>query len=575
MHKTMKFKDFMKRMFIRYTVALVLIMFLLFITFMILNYRIFIIKANKDCNQSVSDFISSHYTIYTDGLKEFSKNDEIKKALLGKGDLKEVNRLLYEFSLAQPIKGNFVLLKNDGSIISTNLYKTNQMLFLANSAVKDAINRLDSDADMTYSMAVRIPYDNGQPSNIIITRAVCSDDKDILGYLFFGLKEESISAFMRNMAADIIVITDRFNNVIFSTNSLIIDSMGKYKAEREDDTTAIIDQKPYYVTTGTLLEGGLKVITMTSVAKQQQLLQFGFFFLIGMSCFLIVLVQVLADKVTSGNLRSIDELLYAVSECRNGNIDYRIKFQTFSEFQILYDEFNNMMVKIQKLIKNNNELAERKRWMEVKHLEGQFNPHFVFNVLETLRYEIMIDPAQASRMVVSFANLMRYSINYGSTHVPLKTDIGYVQDYLLLQKMRYNQRLVYNIDIEENLLECKIPKLLIQPIVENSVVHGMENTRKLTIHIVGRSFGNYFTISVEDDGPGMRTEQLVKLRALLDDENAMPQRIGLYNVHRAAQLLYGKEYGLTIDSIEGQGMKAVLKIPIILEADDDVQGANC
>lgn len=568
MSKIVKFKDYMKRLFIRYTVALILVMFILFILFIILNFRIFIMKANADCNQLVSSFVSEQCGIYQKNIEAFSADPEIKNALLDQRDLSQVNRLLYKFCLTQDIKSNFVLLKNDGTIVTTNLYKTNQMLFLANSSVKDALIRLNSDPSGTYNGTVRISHDNGQKSDLMFAKTVQSKNGEVLGYLFFGLQEESISTFMCNKDADVILVTDRFNNVIFSTNSLLIDSMGKYQSEQEDETSAIIDQKPYYVTTSILPESDMKIITMTSVAKQQQLVEFGAFFLFGMSFFLILLVRILADKVTTRNLRSIDELLYAVNECRNGNIHYRIQSQTFDEFQTLYDEFNNMMVKVQQLIKDNNELAERKRWMEVKHLKEQFNPHFVFNVMETLRYVIMIDPAQASQMVVSFANLMRYSIHYGSTHVSLKTDISYVQDYLSLQKMRYNQRLSYNIEIEESLLQCKIPKLLIQPLVENSVVHGLENTRKLTIQITGRAFDDYFELCVADDGPGMNEEQLATLRALFNDENAAPKRIGLYNVHRSAQLLYGKEYGLDIESTYGKGIRVVLKIPFILEEND-------
>lgn len=565
MGKAATFKDYMKRLFVGYTIALILLMFILFIVLLFLNFRLFIMKANEDCNQTVSSFISGHYAGYQKSIEELSDNNEIKQVLLDRGNLRKVNSLLYESCLGQEFKANFVLLKSDGTIVSTNLYKTNQILFSANSAVKDVLVRLQSDSGATYSGAIRLPYDNGQRSDLLFARAVLSDNGQSLGYLFFGLQEESLSAFLRNRDADIIVVTDRFNNVIFSTNSLVIDSLGKYKPERESQMTAVIDQKPYYVTTGILPEGGVKIITMTSVAKQQQFIEFGVIFLCGMSFFLIILVKVLADKVTDRNLRSIDEMLYAVSECRKGNINYRIKSRTFAEFQTVYDELNNMMIKLQQLIKNNNELAERKRLMEVKHLEGQFNPHFVFNVMETLRYEIMINPEQAARMVVSFANLMRYSINYGSMHVPLKTDIGYVQDYLILQKMRYNQRLAYTIEIDEALLHCPVPKLLIQPIVENSIVHGMEHTRKLTIHITGQAFEDYFALCVEDDGPGMSSEQLDKLKNLLADENAMPEHIGLYNVHRAAQLLYGKEYGLTIKSCLGQGMWVVLKIPVMLE----------
>ncbi|MCA5011033.1 histidine kinase, partial [Clostridioides difficile] len=92
----------------------------------------------------------------------------------------------------------------------------------------------------------------------------------------------------------------------------------------------------------------------------------------------------------------------------------------------------------------------------------------------------------ASDMVQSFARLMRYSIYYGSTIVSLRTDIEYINDYLLLQKMRYNRRLKYHIDIPEEVLEYRIPKLLLQPVVENSLVHGMKNTHSISITITGR-----------------------------------------------------------------------------------------
>lgn len=565
MRKTISFKEYMRNLLIRYTVGLIVLMFISFIVLMLLNFRLFIVKANEDCNQLVKEFIAQQYATYQMGIVSFSHNQAVKDGLAGSGNLREVNRLLYEFCLAQPIKANFVLMNQDGAIISTNLYKTNQMLFLSNGMVKDALVRLAAEPGETYRGAIQIPYDNGQQSALMFARAIQVDEGRALGYLVFDLREDGLSTFMRNRNADIIVITDRFNNVIFSTNSLIVDSMGKYQSEQAEETSATIDKKPYYVTTENLPDSGLRVITMTSIAKQQQFVEFGGLFLFGISCFLILLVNILADKVTAKNVRSIDELLYAVGECRKGNIHYRINSHTFNEFQTLYDEFNQMMVKLQQLIKNNNELAERKRWMEVKHLEGQFNPHFVFNSMEALRYEILIDPAQAANMVVAFANLMRYSINYGSTHVPLKTDIGYVQDYLLLQKMRYGQRLTYCIDMDDSLLSCRVPKLFIQPIVENSVVHGLENSKKLTIQITGRALDNHLLLCVEDDGPGINKEQLDSLRALLADENAMPKHIGLYNVHRAAQLLYGKNCGLTVDSVSGKGMRVLLRMPIVME----------
>lgn len=566
MGKAVTFKEYMKSVFVRYTVVLIGVMFTLFIAVMLLNYRLFVVKANADCNQQVSSLLAEQWSAYQNGIRALADDAALKRALLTQDNLREVNQLLYGFSLGQKLKANFVLLNPAGGIVATNLYKPNQLLFSANRTVQATLGRLAADTGMTYSGVIPLPFAHGQKSALTFIQAVRDQDK-LAGYLAFSLQEDSLGIFMRNRDADIIVVTDAFNNVIFSTNSLMIDSFGKYMEGPERESAIVIDEKPYDVTTSTLPASNMRVITMISVAKQQQIVLFGGLFLFGISGILLLLLRFLAEKVTARHLGSIDELLYAVNECRQGNINYRIKSQTFEEFQMLYDNYNGMMVRVQQLLQSNNEMAERKRLMEVKHLKEQFNPHFAFNVMEALRYEILINPDQAAKMVVAFANLMRYSINLGSTHVSLKTDIGYVQDYLLLQKMRHNQRLEYSIDMEDFILACKVPKLLIQPIVENSIVHGLEKAKKITIAITGRMFNSQLVLCVEDDGPGLDQEQLVRLQAVLNDDNATPRRIGLYNVHRVVQLLYGPAFGLTLESA-GQGMKVLLKLPLILENDN-------
>lgn len=566
MRETITFKDYLKRLFVRHTAALILLMFAFFMLFMMLAFQLFIVKTNIESNRQVSRFISEQYELYQDGIEQLARQPALQLALQGRGGLPETNRILYDFCLSHAVKGDFAVMDFEGKLAATNLYRTNQLLLMDNRAITDVLARLQRTPDATYTGVIRIPFDNGQKADWLFARAVRADDGRPIGALLLSWQEESLGMFLRGKEADISVVTDAFNNVLFSTSNLAIDSMGKYDAAQSAETT--IDNKPYYVTSDETA-GGMKVFTLTSVARQRQAMEFGVLFLFCISCFLLLLVLSLAEKVTNRGLGAVDELMHAVNECQRGNIDYQISSQTFAEFQTLYDEFNDMTVDFQELLQKNNALNERKRLMEVKHLEGQFNPHFAFNVLEALRYEIMIDPLQASKMVVAFANLMRYSINYGNTHVSLKTDISYVRDYLLLQKMRYNHRLEYAIDIDETLLACRVPKLLIQPIVENSIVHGLETAKNISIRIIIRAAGRDLILCVEDDGPGMNSEKLAALRRLLNDETAMPEHIGLYNVHRAARLLYGEDYGLVLESAPGEGVRALLKIPVVLEDRDE------
>ena len=180
----------------------------------------------------------------------------------------------------------------------------------------------------------------------------------------------------------------------------------------------------------------------------------------------------MARKLSRKVLKPLDGLLVAVREGKNGNLDYRLEpEQSLQEFQVIYQEFNRMMREIHRLMERNKELAERKRLMEVRNLEGQMDPHFAFNVMEGLRYEILFDPKKASELAVSFARLMRYSIHRGEGDVSLDTDLQYVKDYRALQKMRFGERLSYDVVIDPDLYHCQIPKLLLQPVVQNSIVH--------------------------------------------------------------------------------------------------------
>lgn len=129
--------------------------------------------------------------------------------------------------------------------------------------------------------------------------------------------------------------------------------------------------------------------------------------------------------------------------------------------------------------------------------------------------------------------------------------------------MRFNTRLDYETDIDPALLDYKIPKLLLQPIIENSIKHGIEHTKHLLIRIMIRQVGDDIEIAVEDDGQGMEEDRLDYIRKLLDDKDAMPEHVGLYNSHRVMQLLYGPAYGLSIQSTQGAGTTVIARIPYI------------
>lgn len=558
----------MRHSFIQYAMILISFVFILFITSMIINFKLSSIQTNKSGNRKVSDFFQQQYNIYYENTKKLSQNKIIKDFMVNGKNKKDVFDLLYNFSNGQDIKSNFIIFDAGRNIKATNLYESNSLICTNSMEIKHIINKLNEEKDGVVAIINKTQYDNGQRSDY--TFAKCIIDKDVIvGYLMLQLRDKDINNFVINTDADIISINDRFDNVIYSNNNNIIDSAGKFNPDINLNNITNLNEKSYYANINNKLPNNIRIITMSSIAVQQQMLIFGVIIICIIGSFVIILVSFLANKMTNKNINSIDTLLEAIDKCASENLEYRISLDTFEEFKILYNKFNNMITKVQYLIDKNKEISERKRIMEIKHLEGQLNPHFVFNVLETLRYEILLNPEEASKMLVSFAKLMRYSINYGSSEVELQTDIEYVNNYLMLQKIRYNNRLEYYIHVDEKLMLCKIPKLIIQPIVENSLVHGMKDSAQLIINVRGEIVKNKIEISIEDNGKGIQKNDMEKLLDTLNDEYAMPERIGLYNVNRAIKLMYGEEYGLDIYSKYGSGTKIILKIPIIA-GDSDV-----
>lgn len=566
-----QYRDYIKRSFLRFAFSIIALLFVLVGLFLFINVQLISAGGNRKNNARLGAVLDKQVRAYEDGLLRFGSDDRILEALKGRdsGRVTEVNRLLYDFSNAQSIRCSFVLTDSGGEIVSSNLFEGNREIFLNSAVFHSMFEKMAAEPDKIFTMPSRLNYAHGQAGDLALARAVSGPDR-VYGYLFFDLSDEQIYAAVRDYPLDDVILTDRYDNLIFSIGRQSADPMekypaGKYRMEWQKGNVVKVNGKHYHVQKELLPESTLVLYTLVSMEFQRTLVSYGMIFLLIVGVLMLIMITPLSLRIAGKNLEAIDELQHAVAEMGRGNMDYKLQGQVFDEFKVLGDAFCNMVTQREELMLHNSELTERKRIMEIKQLEEQFNPHFIFNVLETLRYEIAIDTAKASDMVMAFANLMRYSIYYGSTIVPLQTDIEYINDYLLLQKMRYNRRLNYHIDIPEELMGCKIPKLLLQPVVENSLVHGMKNIHSITINISAWKENGQLNLCVEDNGSGIREDKLKELRKGLEQEDVYREHIGLYNSHRVVRLLYGPESGMTIESSPSNGTRVIVTLPADME----------
>ena len=559
MQPSISFRDYIRHLFVRSVLGLILLMLACFAGFGFFYYEVYIVRDTHSANEQIGTIVAAEWQRYNAGVRALAGDAALQRALAG--DAAEANRLLYDFSFAGPLRSDFALLRSDGTVVASNLYEVNRDLLEVHEGVQRDLARLRRMPDEPVSSVMPLPFSYDQAASYVFSAAVPNGDGGTAGYLLLILKTEAFRGLAAQSDADQVVITDAFDNVIFATNRLMEDSLGKFAADVQGEETVRIHDRPYYAAARLYGEGDVRVVTMTSIARQRQIAEAGAVFLLAVSVLLLLAMPLLVQRVTGRSLSSISELLHAVRACRGGNIEQQELPRSFREFETLYEDFNAMLAEIRQLLATNAELAERKRLMEVRQLKGQFNPHFVFNVMEALRYVILIDPQRAAEMVVVFANLMRYSIRKSGASVELGTDIRYVEDYLTLQKMRYGDRLDYSIHVDAALCGCRVPKLLVQPIVENSIVHGLDRTRHLCLQIDGCREDADLCVTVEDDGPGMTDAKYAEICALLAAESAEPEHIGLYNVHRALRLLYGVPYGVEIVR-QKSGIAVTLRMPL-------------
>lgn len=207
----------------------------------------------------------------------------------------------------------------------------------------------------------------------------------------------------------------------------------------------------------------------------------------------------------------------------------------------------------------------------MRALQAEINPHFLYNTLEAINWIGRLHKIpDISNMTQMLAETMRYSLDKKSSSVTLREEIDHVRKYLGIQKIRYGEKLSILIDIPEEMLQINIPKLTIQPIVENAIVHGLENKmEKGRLRILGQVTKQGIKIVIEDNGCGMTQE---KIDSLYDETEKTNRGIGFYNVQKRIQLLFGDSFGLEVFSILDKGTRISIHLP--KGGDLNVQNSN-
>lgn len=266
-------------------------------------------------------------------------------------------------------------------------------------------------------------------------------------------------------------------------------------------------------------------------------------------------------------VRPIRATVLAMHRFSEGDFEVRLSEERKDEFGEMNRVFNETTRKIEELMHEvtNSKLLNKE--MEFKALQAQINPHFLYNALDTVNWMAMKKGnTEICDMVSAISNLMRISIGNKQDIFSIRQELKYVKDYLYIQETRYRDRFQVYFTIDEKILDEKIPKLTIQPLVENAIVHSVEVSKgKTVLNINGYIEQGNVVIEIKDDGVGMDRDTLLHLLDPPEGEekdiSVAHTGLGMYAVHQRLRYLYGEEYGLTADSEPGNGTCIKICIP--------------
>lgn len=391
-----------------------------------------------------------------------------------------------------------------------------------------------------------------------------------IGYIRFGLKRNYIEKMAKNINfgsdGGVVIFDENLNKISGIAHDSVLSKLLKEKpsignfsySEGKNEYTAVHIHSD---STGWTTVG---VIPLRYINKDLAGIQYLTVIIIVLTIIIGVTVSVI---IAQSLILPLENTVNALEKFSRGDFAVRLKENRCDEIGKLNRIFNKAIKEINELMQKVTQSEILNKEMEFKTLQSQMNPHFLYNTLDAINWLAFKEKqTEICNLVAAISSLIRASISNKKSIITIEQELDYVKNYIYIQHIRYKDRFDIIYDIDESLLKQAVPKLIIQPIVENAIIHGIENSKnKNLLYISVKRENECIIIIVKDTGIGMTDEKVSELlKEPLNaegDEQKAHTNLGLYAVHKRIQLMYGDLYGLTVQSQAGEGTTVTLHIP--------------
>ncbi len=383
---------------------------------------------------------------------------------------------------------------------------------------------------------------------------------------------EQICTAKGTMGSDIIVFDDK-DNLICSTNRTAYtdeDMQQLLKASSSDGqgrASLTLHGRSLLLAYNRTGKSNWRVLSLVSDAVTGQKLQtiLGTGFIITLNC--IIVIYLLFIFVSTVFTKPFNKLLLSMKRLQEGDFEERVNFSYRDEVGLLGAGYDAMVDSIQLLVNKVYKAQLKEKEAELKCLQAQINPHFLYNTLDSIfRKSRKSGDTEVSEMIYTLSRLFRQILNSGNEFTTIAQEKELIENYLLLQKKRYKQKLNYIIQLDEDLLDCPIPNLLMQPLVENAIVHGIiPKNKEGMIVISGCRRDNNITLKIIDNGVGMEAEKVDELFST-GIKAQKSHGYAIRNIQERLELYYGKNHEFSIISSSGHGTTVTILLKMPAEA---------
>lgn len=530
----------------------------------------------KQINNNIESYVNNTENI----INYMSMDPRILKFLndnkLENNDMEdEAYKSIYNFIKFNPEIAGIMIVNNNGGYISDVMNKVSRDSLTTEEWYSKAYN--DSENIHLFTKPIGRNIDNifrySADEVFSMSKAVIdSTTNEIKGIILIDIKLDAIKNIIENSkpgTAGFIYIMDSNKDIVYTPVNNIV-----YRIENkwlEDINNRIIikniNGENYQLTKITSNYTNWETIGVFPESESLRVIKYITYYSLGVAILALIIAQILVIIFTRSIVNPIQKLKKLMKRAQEGDLTVSFNAKYSDEIGELGSSFNTMVKEIDNLISLVQIEEKNKRIAEMNVLQAQIKPHFMYNTLDTIRWMAEEhNEEDIVEIIEAFTNLLRISLSKGKEIISVKEELSHVQSYLTIQKIRYEDKLDYDIEFDENILNYKVIKLILQPLVENAIYHGIKEKRgNGKIIIICRVEGNSLYFIVQDDGKGMEKEVLDKINKTLINSNEKGNEIGygIFNVNARIKLIYGEEYGLTYKSIYGEGTVVELKHPII------------